>query len=104
MTVEMNRLVTLDEIEALNFKCSECGVSVSIPSDKWARFPDTCPGCQRVWFKGMSESLKAMGNFQAAIQHLSKQITERPKLKPAGDDYIFCDIRLQMREPKERQP
>jgi hypothetical protein len=35
MTIENRRLITLDEIVAIQYRCRKCGTTVTVPRERW---------------------------------------------------------------------
>jgi DNA replicative helicase MCM subunit Mcm2 (Cdc46/Mcm family) len=43
VTVENRRFIGLDAIIAIQYRCSNCKTTVTVPRDKWGDPPSSCP-------------------------------------------------------------
>jgi len=77
MTVENRKIISLDEIKAIQYECKTCGTTITVPREKWGTPQRYCPSeCSGIpnqptnWIALNSPENGALVAFQHAIKAL----------------------------------
>ncbi len=95
ITMEPPQFISLDEIVGIQYKCSNCGITLSVPRGKWNTIQYRCPcrecrsanGGNWVWLAEGKDEAKELMLLLMAITKLSE-------LKQNG---VGCTLTLAIR-------
>lgn len=97
MTAENRRFINLDEVVALEYTCSKCGVRVSMPrkKSKWKKIPYACPGGCTTAQGGANAWFDEEGDEPKNVLMLVNSIERLISAKQNG---LGCTLRLVLQE------
>ena len=102
MTIENRQFLSLDEIIAVHFRCSnkECQARLALSPASWSKLPRHCPSCGGKWWLGHtepdSESIEnALRSLQQSITILVEAQNNRVSYREDSEKYIGCDVTLE---------
>jgi hypothetical protein len=78
MTAEVKYLLDLDDVLAIQLKCSACQVSSSFPVTKLSHVPYECPHCHADWVLPQTAEEKAITTFLSGLRGATEALKGRP--------------------------
>lgn len=80
MTVEKRHCITLDEIDAFQFQCKNCGVKTVFPVGRQISLAARCFHCGNQWFAPIPQVMGTIGlaleNFLQAVGTIAEHAPE----------------------------
>jgi hypothetical protein len=102
MTKENRQFISLDEVAALHFECTDegCRARATVPSLAWDKLPRKCPSCGLEWWaekthKDSESSENTINALQKSILRLVDIAKNQKDLK--GNSYLGCKISLEIK-------
>lgn len=96
MTREHRLILSLDEIHAVRWVCTQCHVALSYRLDESITLPSTCPSCQHPLGEGAAADYHRLEAFVAAL---------KPALRASQSKAIAATLQLEfIDDPQKGHP